>query len=348
MSRAPQTIDSIEDRLLFVIGPPRSGSTLLMRMLSSHSQVYSRPEPHLFGPLAHLGYFDTVEKAPFDQFQAADAMRALVSELPEGEETYVDACRAYVDLLYGRLLAVRGAGKRFFLDKTPANALGLPFITRLYPRARYVVLTRHPAAVFSSFANSFFDGDFTAAHRFNPILERYVPAMARLLREATVPVVQVGYEQLVSNPERELRRVCDFIGIEFEPGMIEYGKQEFSGKGLGDPITVNRESRPVTTSVDKWARELAADPDKFACVRAMADRLDPRDLEMWGFASATLFDEVERAAMATGVRVASSPRLDRFRLERKVLVWLRRDIHTSRLGRIVRRVRTLCDVVLRG
>lgn len=339
-------MSSIEDRLLLVIGPPRSGSTLLMRMLSSHSAIYSRPEPHVFGPLAHLGYFDTVEKAPYDQFQAADAMRAIVAELPGGEQDYVDACRAYVDILYGRLLAARGGGKRFFLDKTPANALVLPFITRLYPHARYVVLTRHPAAVFSSFANSFFDGDFEAAHRFNPILERYVPAMARLLRDASVPLVQVGYEQLVSDPEGEMKRVCDFLGIGFEPGMIEYGNQEFAAKGLGDPITVDRESRPVTTSVEKWAGELAADPAKLRLVRAMIERLDPRDLQTWGFPPATLFAPLERAA--AGKPLPKPRGLDRFRFERKLLVWLRRDIQTSAFGRVVRRVRTLCDILLRG
>ena len=51
----------METNLLFVIGPPRSGSTLLMRMLSSHSAIYSRAEPHLLTPLAHLGYYDYLD-----------------------------------------------------------------------------------------------------------------------------------------------------------------------------------------------------------------------------------------------------------------------------------------------
>src|SRR5258708_3765264 len=218
----------MERSLIFVIGPPRSGSTLLMWMLSSHSAIYSRAEPHLLTPLAHLGYFDTVDAAPFDHLQAAQAMREFVAELPRGEPDYLDACRAYADILYGRMLDARGSGRPFFLDKTPANALVLPFITKLYPRARYIVLTRHPAAIFSSYANSFFDGDYEAARRFNPILNRYVPAMARLLRESAVPLVQVIYEQLVQQPEEEMRRVCAFVGIEFRPDMIEYGQHEFA------------------------------------------------------------------------------------------------------------------------
>ncbi|RZO53079.1 MAG: hypothetical protein EVA89_29835, partial [Sandaracinaceae bacterium] len=55
----------MKDRLLFLISTPRSGSTLMQRMLSSHSEIYTHPEPHLMTPLAHLGYYDKVDKAPY-------------------------------------------------------------------------------------------------------------------------------------------------------------------------------------------------------------------------------------------------------------------------------------------
>jgi hypothetical protein len=341
-------IDSIEPRLIFLIGPPRSGTTLLMRMLSSHSQIYSRAEPHLLTPLAHLGYFDTVDAAPFDHLQAAQAAKELVAELPRGEEDYLDACRAYVDVLYGRLLASKGSGKRFFLDKTPANALVLPFITKLYPKAHYVVLTRHPAAVFSSYANSFFDGDYEAARRFNPILNRYVPAMARLLREQRVPLVHVRYERLVQHPEAEMRRVCEFLELPFEPRMIEYGEHNFESRGLGDPISVSRHSRPVTGSVDRWADELAADAAKADIVGDMIATIDDEDLETWGFSRATFFTPVEQSAARGGQYVAPNTKWSRFVVERKVLTFLRRHTHGNFAERLVRRVRDLCDILLRG
>ena len=56
----------VEDRLVFLIGPPRSGSTLLTRMLGAHSKIHAPAEPHLLTPLAHLGYYASVEKAPYD------------------------------------------------------------------------------------------------------------------------------------------------------------------------------------------------------------------------------------------------------------------------------------------
>lgn len=341
-------VDSMEPRLLFLVGPPRSGTTLLMRMLSSHSAIYSRAEPHLLTPLAHLGYYDTVDAAPFDHLQAAQAVKDLVAELPGGEEDYLAACRAYVDLLYGRLLATKGGAKTYFLDKTPANALVLPFITKLYPRARYVVLTRHPIAVFSSYANSFFDGDYEAARRFNPILNRYVPAIARLLRENRVPLVRIGYEELVQRPEAEMRRVCDFLCLPFEPGMIDYGEHEFDARGLGDPLTVGKHARPVAESLSRWADELAASPQKLAVVRDMISALDDRDLDTWGFSRASLFHPIEEAAARGGRPLPAVPLWERFRLERKLLVFLRRHTHDNAVERLLRRVRMLCDVLLRG
>jgi len=340
--------ESIEARLLFIIAPPRSGSTLLMRVLSAHSQIYSRPEPHLLGPLAHLGYFATVDAAPFDQHQAASAIRTLVADLPNGEADYVDACRAYVDIIYGRLLAARGEGKTFFLDKTPANALVLPFITKLFPQAHYIVLARHPAAIFSSYANSFFAGDFAAAHHFNPILERYIPAMAWLMRHQQVPLLHVAYEDFVAEPDAQARRMCSFLGLEFEPTMIDYGAHGHGQRGLGDPLTVDRESRPVPTSVDKWVAELAADRSKLELVQGMLATIDPKDLETWGYPHGELFAALRRPRSDTHEsRRWRLPQFQRFLWERRLLHWLRRDIETSTFGRWVRRLRSLCDILLR-
>src|SRR5262249_5689095 len=131
----------MEDRLVFLIGAPRSGTTLLARMLGAHSMIYQRAEPHLITPIAHLGYFGKVQKAPSTRNNVDQAIHEFVADLPRREADYLDALRAYTDTMYERIMA-NAPGKRFFLDKTPAYALVLPFLTHLYPRARYVVLTR--------------------------------------------------------------------------------------------------------------------------------------------------------------------------------------------------------------
>ncbi|MCA9531027.1 MAG: sulfotransferase [Myxococcales bacterium] len=343
-SSAPESIGA---RLVFVVSPPRAGSTLLQRMLGSHSAVFTHPEPHLITPLAHLGYYANVDKAPFDHINAAEALRSFVDGLPRGEDDYLDALRAYTDTLYGRMLSA--SGRERFLDKTPAYALVLPFLARLYPDARYVVLMRHPLAVFSSYANSFFAGDWRAAHAFNPILERYVPAMARFVRGEPVRaahVATVAYEALVQRPDAELSRLFAFCGLPHEPRAVEYGDGEPVKAGLGDPITVGRERRPVTDSLDKWVGELAGDPGKRALAEQMVARLDDADLAVWGWPRARLWAPLEDAPGSSGAP-APKPVWNRYTVQRRVMLALKKDIDRRPHGRLVRRVKYYCDVLLR-
>jgi len=334
----------VEDRLVFLIGAPRSGTTLLARMLGAHSMVYQRAEPHLITPIAHLGYFAKVQKAPYDQNNVEQALREFVADLPRGEADYLDALRAYADTMYARIMA-NAPGKRLFLDKTPAYALVLPFLAKLYPKARYVVLTRHPLAILSSYVESFFDGDWHVAVEHNPILARYVPALAAMLRERPVPFVHVRYEELVRDPEAQFHRVCEHLGIPFEPGAIAYGEQGDAPKGLGDPTGVAQHTRPVTTSVSRWAAEIAANPDVLALVGRLIDELDPADLATLGYPREKIVAQLE-AAKGAPVPVKREAPL-RYRLERKALVALRRNIHTNRLGRMLKRIRFALDVMLR-
>jgi hypothetical protein len=336
----------MQDRLLFVISPPRAGSTLLQRMLGSHSQVFTYPEPHLITPLAFLGFHDLVDKAPYDHINAAEAIKIFVAGLPNGEADYLDALRAYCDTLYGRMLAP--SGKRYFLDKTPAYALVLPFLTRLYPDAHYVVLTRHPLAVASSYANSFFAGDWHAATEFNPIVNRYVPAIARLLHQPPKHLLQIGYEQLVRNPARELARVFEFLALPNEPQAVDYGRHYTAARaGRGDPLQVDEQTRPVDTSIDKWVSELANDPKKLELASEIVAALDAADVELWGFDKSQLLAPVE-AAQASGQRSAhAAPKTNNYLLQRRLMLALKKDIRMRPHGKVVEKVRYYCNVLLR-
>ena len=310
-------------------------------MLGAHSEIFTHPEPHLISPIAHLGVYGNVDKAPYDHINAAEATKAFIEGLPGGEQDYVDALRAYTDTLYGRMLSTSDCS--YFLDKTPANALVLPFLQRLYPDAKYVVLTRHPLAVFSSYANSFFNGDWQRAHAFNPILERYVPAMAAFLSERPVPLVHVAYEDLVTEPEAQLERIFAYLGLENEPAAVEYGKAAPMKKGMGDPITVEKEGRPVADKVGKWAVELAHDLEKRALAEQMVSRLSRTDLEAWQWPKEALWAPVVNA----GSDPAPKPARNSYTLQRRVMLALKKDIHKRPHGKLVKRVKYYCDVLLR-
>lgn len=333
------------ERLIFLVGPPRSGSTLLMRVLNATNQIYSRPEPHLMGPLAYLGYYDSVGKAPYDQLQAAEAVREIVKEFPGGEQDYLDAVRAYSDAMYAKMLAPATKGERYFLDKTPANALILPFLARLYPKAKFIVLTRHPAAIFASFAESFFDGDYEAAVGFNPVVARYVPAMARFLRQTEVPFLHVRYEELVTQPEKTLERITTYLDIPYDPGALEYKRKDVAGKGLGDPVGVKKHDRPVASSVDTWGAEFAANKDRYEVVARQLAYIEPADLETWGYPLETFWKPMQDADPSSWK--ARKIELDRFQRQRRLLRWLRRAAKGSAFGKILQKISFVADVLLR-
>lgn len=340
----------MQDQLVFLIGSPRSGSTLLSRVLGSHSAIFAPEEPHLITPLAHLGYFESVDVAPYDPIITRQAARALVASLPNGEEQYLDALRAYTDAVYRGLFDAQPGSATMLLDKTPAYALNLDFLARLYPEARFIVLTRHPIAVWSSFVDSFFDGDDPVAHAHNPLLERYVPAIARFLRTAEVPIHHIRYENLVQEPAENARNLCTFLGLEYESGMVDYGSNPDSRgestRGLGDPTTVAKETRPTTRSLSKWATAAEGRPERVGLYQEIIARLDDEDLSTWGYMRSEISEELGGIDLAG--RPAPRPRLTRYALERKILVGLRRRISPDNaLGGLVRRIREFCDVLLR-
>ena len=310
-------------------------------MLGAHSEIFTHPEPHLITPIAHLGVYANVDKAPYDHINAAEAIRAFVQGLPHGEQDYLDALRAYTDTLYGRMRSTSESS--YFLDKTPANALVLPFLQRLYPDAKYVVLTRHPLAVFSSYANSFFDGDWRGAHAFNPILERYVPAMASFLRERPVPLLHLAYEDLVMAPAEQLERIFAFLGLENDPDAVDYGNAAPAKRGMGDPITVDREARPVADKIDKWAAEVANDAEKRELAEQMIARIDSEDLDAWQWPFDALWAPIEIAGGAP----APKPARNSYTFQRRVMLALKKDIHSRPHGKLVKRLKYYCDVLLR-
>ncbi len=242
----------MEQKLLFLIGSPRSGSTLLARMLGAHSAILAPAEPHLLTPLAHLGYYASVEQAPLrPDHHAQTATRELVRALPGGESDYLAALRAYSDAVYERLL--EASGRTLLLDKTPGLRAGARLPREALPEGALRRADAPPAGGLVAPTSS---RSSTATTRrrtaHNPLLERYVPAIARFLRERPVPLLHRPLRGRWSRiPTRELRGSCAASSASTSSRRWSSTASEGDApatppRGLGDPITVARETRPTT------------------------------------------------------------------------------------------------------
>ncbi|MGB5809747.1 MAG: hypothetical protein WBG86_04400, partial [Polyangiales bacterium] len=103
------------------------------------------------------------------------------------------------------------------------------------------------------------------------------------------------------------------------------------------------QDRPVTDSVDKWAAELAADPDKRAVAEQMIKRIDPADLEAWEWPVDAMWLPLE----AAGGSVPATRKRNSYTFQRRVMLALKKDIHTRPHGKLVKRIKYYCDVLLR-
>ncbi|MFG2076099.1 sulfotransferase family protein [Nonomuraea maritima] len=202
------------DRLLtapvFVISPVRSGSTLLRSMLNAHPDLHAPHELHV----RRLS-------VDFGTSLAEKAMAALGHNRADLEHMLWDR------VLHRELVR---SGKRFIVDKTPANAFAYERIAACWPDARYIFLLRHPASIATSWHEASPDRrtpDEAAADAL-----RYMKAVERAKK--ALPGLTVRYEDLTDEPEKIGRRICEFLGIEWSPSMLTYGTPDVVTKGLGD------------------------------------------------------------------------------------------------------------------
>ncbi|MFZ5620711.1 MAG: sulfotransferase [Pseudomonadota bacterium] len=241
--------------LIFLISLPRSGSTLLQRILSGHPDIATLAEPWLMlHPLYALKRQGI--NTEYDANLARTALEDFLSQLDGGETAYVEGIRRFAGDLYARALARQD--KRLFLDKTPRYYRIIPELRQVFPRAKFIILLRNPLAALASTLRTWFKDDpgllnGTTNHRDlldGPVLLR--AALEMLGDDAIV----VRYEELVAEPERVVAGLCAGLGLAFHPVMLDYGRRPAPPGRFGDQVGVPRHSRATAEHRDKWVSYL--------------------------------------------------------------------------------------------
>lgn len=241
------------ESLIFIISQPRAGSTLLQRILGSHPDIHTVSEPWLMlHPLYALraeGY-----QAEYSAPSAKSALQSFLQTLPGGEAEYIEGVRRMYIYLYDQALA--NAGKRYFLDKTPRYYFIISELYRTFPKARYIILLRNPLAVLCSICETWVKADWLRLYRYKHDLIR----APRLLLEGAELLgnrgIVVHYEQLLTEPEIEVQRICGRLGVDFVPEMIKYGRHNLPRWHFGDQEAVYQFMRPVLQNAEKWVQAL--------------------------------------------------------------------------------------------
>ncbi|MEZ5845577.1 MAG: sulfotransferase [Geminicoccaceae bacterium] len=283
---------------IFVVGAPRSGTTLLERMIDAHPAISITDE---------LCFFDIVlqisEEVP--DLRGRANVDALMSRLPQmdhfrnwngidtvleevGERLAGDPKASYQRLFLQLMQVYAGQqGARRFGDKTPWNVRHLPTLLRWFPDARIIHLVRDPRAnVASKIDLPRTSGDvLTATVKWR----MDVDAGDRFEASGAIPAdhfLTVRYEDLVQESERVARRICDTIGEDFAPEMLTFHRRRdvmFKDQPWKEGVL-----RPMSTgSLDAWRERLP--PVRSMLIELVAGsamrrhdyRADPRGLRRW-------------------------------------------------------------------
>ena len=223
---------------IFIVGLPRSGSTLLEQILASHSQVEGTTElPNILRFVAELQGRDPDTQEPR---YPAILERLTPADFRRLGEKYLADTRAY------------RTGKPRFIDKMPNNFRHIGLIHLILPNARIIDARREPmACCFSNFKQLFASGqEFT--YDIEDIA-RYYRSYVQLLRhwDDALPgkVLRIQYEDVVEDLEGNVRRILDFCGLPFEPACLAFHKTERSVRTASS----EQVRRPIfKEGIDQW------------------------------------------------------------------------------------------------
>ncbi|MCC3528793.1 MAG: sulfotransferase [Microcoleus sp. PH2017_22_RUC_O_B] len=240
--------------LIFLISQPRAGSTLTQRMLGSHCEIHTVSEPWL---MLHPLYAMRSEgyEVEYNAQWASNAVEGFVDELPEGKEAYFKGLRRMYSYLYN--CAATSSGKTYFLDKTPRYYFIISELYNIFPEAHFIILLRNPLSVLCSMINTWTQDDYFKLHLYKQDL---LEAPAKLIEGTNLlnnHCLVLHYEWLLLNPEAEINKICSWLGIQFSPEMIDYGKaKDYPVWRYGDQNKVYQDTKPDSQNIDKWIMAL--------------------------------------------------------------------------------------------
>jgi hypothetical protein len=208
---------------VFLVGCPRSGTTLLQALLGAHKEIASFPESHVFLEGHRLrarlapGLVARKHLARFARDVQAGALYRP-RRLALRPQTYqLDLIRLLDELTHEHK-------KRLWIEKTPNHVLAIPEIRRLAPSSKFIHLIRDGRAVVASLY------EVTRKHADlwggSYEIERCVTEWNRAVAASSAAIdtgddgIVVAYETLTANPASEVQRLCKFLGVDYEPQML--------------------------------------------------------------------------------------------------------------------------------
>ena len=248
----------MQERIIFLGGSPRSGTTLVQNMLDSHPDILGGPE------FLHIP----------DIIQLRNKLQGSVSkgwiDLICSAEKVDEEIRA---LLTNMLIPFADRhDSKLISEKTPENVLVFSKLVKLFPQSKFLLVVRDPRAIIASMLQvgqkarskgeepAFFTANTRSAISY---VKRCFEEGFKASHAAPGKIHTIVYEKLVLNPEQEAQKICEFLDVPWSNEMLKPGEKKHMGETA---ITTNSNeiwfdaktynSNPNTASLEKWRNQL--------------------------------------------------------------------------------------------
>jgi hypothetical protein len=270
------------ERACFAAGQAKSGTTLLMALLDGHPQLLVLPEETAYFPTALNKYGSRGRRAQFDYLTKESLSRILFGGPAEWEKTdyahfpmaefrgsferaAFDPVNVEKDLLvimmetYAGILGVPLETIARWVEKTPANRRFIPQILERFPKAKFLLTLRDPRAILAAqivLERKRRTREFSVYYCVSHWLQ--AARLALRAEAGELPALTTRYEDLVTQPEPAMQRVCEFLGIRFDREIVVTPTK--LGKLWRGNSATEREFSIVTPErADSWREELSED-----------------------------------------------------------------------------------------
>jgi len=273
-----------DNKIIFLISQPRSGSTLLQLILANHPDILTYSETwialHPIYALKRRGI-----KTIYQASVAADALAEFLKYMGRTDDYYKSKVKTFLHEIYND--ALKQHKRKYFLDKTPRYYHIIEDLIEIFPEQKFIILLRNPLAVLNSILETWVKDDLS---RICYYLDDLLVAPQRLVDVAdkyTEKCFKVKYEELVEKPKVIIKSICEFINIDYNDELIQY-KYDNSWK-YGDQVGVKKNRRPNKGHIEKWKVGLKA-PQKKAMAISYIETLGGELLKRMGYDYDTMIE----------------------------------------------------------
>lgn len=233
---------------VFIFSLPRSGSTLLQRVLSGHVEVATASEPWIMLPFCYA----SIDKGVLSEYIHDTSNRAVVDFINGiGRHNYNESLNIFITSLYQKHCF---KDEKYFIDKTPRYYLIIKEIKDIFPDAKFIFLFRNPLHVMGSIISTFSSGGLGRLYPYDIDLTLGINCLAKGYDALKDISYALKYEDFISEPVKYTKEICDYLEVQYQPSMLEdLSKRNMDGL-MGDPIKSNITRSVDNTSLAKWRK----------------------------------------------------------------------------------------------